>query len=492
MKASELCRGLLDFSGEDFEVRGICYDPLRCKQGFIYVAIDIYTQLNGVEIPDGHAGLDLAKKNGAKLCIVSKKNLIGAGVIYHPNPRKCLAELSKKFYMHSMRELKTIGLVGTNGKTTITYLLHQLLAQKSIVGYLGTLGAKIGNEDYPSKDTTPEPPDLWEYREALLQKGATISLMEVSSHGISFHRVEGLPFSDLVFTNITPDHLDFHGTFENYLQAKLTPFKKLEKCSRAYINLDTPYGMDFMKACPLDTKVMTYGVHPQADIRAENVQLNEKGICFLLKTPKGEIQIESTLLGQFNLENILAVCAVALNYGLSLEDLKGFFKDCLSAPGRLESIESEQGVKVFIDYAHTPDAMEKVLQTLKQHCPARLVCVFGCGGDRDRGKRKYMGEAACKYCDEVFITSDNSRFEDPERIFQDILEGCDLSKITKELDRKYAIEKAISSASKGDWIAILGKGHEKIQMIGHEARAFNELKIVTDFFECQQSASLGF
>ena len=480
MKLKDLFFGFIETSITDF-VKGISYDPLRCKEGFIYIAIDIYTQLNGIEIPDGHKGIELAVINGAKWIITEKEvpDIFNTPIFRVESSRLILAQLSKKFYSED-ESFETIGIIGTNGKTSVSYLLYQLLNSKKEAAYLGTIGSFINDKPHPSKDTTPEPPDLWMYRKKLVEENIHYSVMEVSSHGICFERVNGLNFNHLIFTNITPDHLDFHKTFENYLSAKLKPFQEMRQNDSAIINKDALYSDQFLNESV--GKVLTYGQDSKSDVYARDIVFSESGVSFDLLY-QGEVKsIQAPLLGKHNLENILAVSACALNIGFDLKEVQEFWPSCKQIPGRLEKIEEEK-VKVLIDYAHTEDAMKHVLESLKPLCQRSLRVIFGCGGDRDRSKRSPMGRVACDIADKVYLTQDNPRYEDPDQIIEDILEGCDLSKLEVIKNRREAIIKALSESKPHDWVVILGKGHEKTQSIKGEMIPFDEREIVEDYFK---------
>ena len=304
--------------------------------------------------------------------------------------------------------------------------------------------------------------------------------MEVSSHGICFERVNGLNFNHLVFTNITPDHLDFHRTFENYLEAKLKPFKNMRQSDSAIINRDVLYSNRFLVESA--GRVLTYGQSPDSDLCASNIIFNELGVSFDLLFEGRAVQIQAPLLGKHNLENILAVSACALNIGFSLKEVKSFWPSCKQIPGRLEKIEQEE-IKVLIDYAHTEDAMKHVLESLKPLCQGSLRVVFGCGGDRDRSKRSPMGKVACDISDKVYLTQDNPRYENPDQIIKDILKGCDLLKLEVIEDREEAIVRALKEAQPNDWVVVLGKGHEKTQSIKGEMVPFNEREIIENYFK---------
>ncbi len=461
--------------------QGVCYDYKRCQKNYIYCAIEIYTQLDGREITHGDDFIEKAINAGATLIVArpQAKYIEGVEYLICDNPREQLALLAKKFYGQN-NCLNTIGVIGTNGKTSISYLLYMLLNQNFVTGYLGTIGAKIGINDYPSKDTTPEPVDLWSYRQALIAKEGIYSVMEVSSHGISFNRVKGIDFNHLIFTNITPDHLDYHKTFENYLKTKMLPFSEMSEKSFAHINIDTEYASSFIEASK--GIVRTYGTCEQADVRACDIEFSRHGINFYLHFKNEKIFIQTEFIGRYNLENILAVSSVALELGFSLKELQVFWSLKNNIPGRMEQFNLLNGGQVFVDYAHTPDAFSKVLPLLKKICMGKLWVVFGCGGDRDKSKRPIMGKIASEYGDEIIVTADNCRSEFFTDIAKDIVSGIKNNPHVLQMEsRKEAIEYALSQISGNDFLVILGKGHETTQIIGENVLFFSDQKTVQDW-----------
>ena len=347
------------------EISGIVYDPLRVKPGYLFIAINIYTQLNKIEIPDGHEVVMDAINNGAVAVVVQKEIDLPDSVIkiVVSNTRYALATLSNKFYQYPSEKLKMIGITGTNGKTTTTHILESILMQKYRTGLIGTLYYKINGTIYKSKDTTPEPPDLQEIFSRMNREGVDYCAMEVSSHGIDFFRVEGIKYQAAVFTNLTQDHLDYHKTIKHYRETKMKLFKWLQKDDFAIINIDDPSAHYFFKSTA--AQIFTYGIQKQADITVKNIKKTIKGLDFLLITPIGEIEVHPKLAGTFNLYNILAAVGVAISQGFELEKIKNGLEQNIKVAGRFELVDKGQEFSVVVDYAHTPDGILNVLKLAK-------------------------------------------------------------------------------------------------------------------------------
>ncbi len=458
------------------DIKGIVYDPLRVKAGFMFVAINIYTQLDKIEIPDGHDKVNEAIEAGVKVVVLQRDIKLSDSVIkvVVPDSRYALAVLLNKFYDFPSKKMKMIGITGTNGKTTTTHIIESILLQKYRTGIIGTLNYKINGKIHQSKDTTPEPPDLQEIFTNMVNENIEYCAMEVSSHGIDFFRVEGVNYNVGLFTNLTQDHLDFHKTMKAYLQTKKRLFQWLEPEDYAIANIDDPFGQEFLDVSV--AKPLSFGINNKADIMAKDVELTIKGSKYKLVTPKGEIEINSKLVGLFNVYNCLGAVAVAVSQGFDLETIKKGLEQNIRVAGRFELIDKGQDFSVVVDYAHTPDGMEKVLGLAKNLNPNRVITVFGCGGDRDKEKRPLMGEVADKYSDKIILTADNPRNEDPEQIISDIEAGIKDSEIHKVIDRREAIEFAIKQAVAGDIIMICGKGHETSQTLKNRTIHFNDVE----------------
>jgi len=465
------------------KIKGIVYDPLRVKPGYLYVAIPMYTQLDKIEIPDGHRGVAEAVRKGAVAAVIQKDVEVPAPAvkIKVPDSRYALALLAHKFYGYPSRKLKLIGVTGTNGKTTTTHIIESILIQTYKVGLIGTLYYKLQGVIHPSKDTTPEPPDLQEIFRQMTNRHFDYCVMEVSSHGIDFHRVEGCRFEAAVFTNLTQDHLDYHRTMENYLMTKVRLFKGLEPDKFAIVNVDDSYARYFIENTP--AQVITYGVRTSADVAATDIELSIKGTNFRLKTPRGIVDIHSRLIGLFNVYNSLAGAAACLSQGIDLEVIKRGLEAKIHVAGRFELVERGQDFSVVVDYAHTPDGLRNVLSLARDLRPRRVITVFGCGGDRDKGKRPLMGKVASELSDMVIVTSDNPRNEDPEKIARDILRGIRGKNYRVILDRYEAIEYAIRMARSGDIVMLCGKGHETTQTLKDRIIEFSDAKVAAEILE---------
>lgn len=467
----------------DREVTGLVYDPLRVEKDFLYVAINIYTQIDKIEHPDGHKFVDKAIEAGATAVLLDHDMPVPDGItkIVVPDTRVALALISGEFYGHPSRQMNLIGITGTNGKTTTAHIIEAILIEKFRIGLIGTLYYKVAGEIKKSKDTTPEPPDLQEIFQDMVDSGCTHTVMEVSSHGVDFHRVDGVDYEIGGWTNFTQDHLDYHGSMEEYRECKLRWVRTLDSDKHMALNVDDPAVEHFRKASK--GKVITYGLDENADVSAKDIELSGAGTKFTLVTPQGEIVINAKLRGQFNVYNMLCSVAMCLPLGVDLETIKAGLEKPIIVFGRFHPIERGQDFAVIIDYAHTPDGLVKVLDAARATKPKRLVTVFGCGGDRDRSKRPLMAEVVDEKSDQFIITDDNPRTEDPDRIVKDILKGVSSSDEKYEIihDRGEAIEHAINAAEPGDMIIIAGKGHETTQTLKDTTLEFNDVDVADGF-----------
>jgi UDP-N-acetylmuramoyl-L-alanyl-D-glutamate--2,6-diaminopimelate ligase len=378
-----------------------------------------------------------------------------------------------------------VGVTGTNGKTTVTHLAKSLLeAQELQVGLLGTVGYVYGKEHRVASHTTPAPVQLQEMLSEMVRAGIDVGVLEVSSHALELDRVAGCEFDIVVFTNLTQDHLDFHQTMENYFQSKLHLFTdyvaggQKSGSKRALVNADDPWAPLVLQQCRIP--FWTFGIHSKADIQAEAIQLGMNGTQFVVSSPLGRMTITSQLVGEHNVSNMLAAIGIGLEMGMTPVRIEQALESVSNVPGRFERIQEGQDFAVVVDYAHTDDALQRLLdaaQTVKQ---GRIITVFGCGGDRDRGKRSKMGQVAVRNSDLVFVTSDNPRTEDPQAILSDIEKGiealppeerCPYQTIS---DRAEAIQSAIEAASSRDLVLIAGKGHEDYQILGTQKVHFDD------------------
>ncbi|MEW6275382.1 MAG: UDP-N-acetylmuramoyl-L-alanyl-D-glutamate--2,6-diaminopimelate ligase [Bacillota bacterium] len=451
-------------------VRGIAYDSRKTAPGDVFVAIEGFQT-------DGHYYVDQAVANGAAALVVRKPVAVPASVplVQVPDTRLALALISARFYGYPGRRLKLIGVTGTNGKTTTTYLLKAIFQHAGArVGLIGTIANWIGECKLPVQHTTPESLDLQKLLAEMVSAGVDTVVMEVSSHALALHRVAGCPFDTGVFTNITRDHLDFHKDMDDYLAAKKILFQMAGKF--AVINGDDPAAPELRRAAR--GKVITYGIRQAADVAAADVRVRPKGASFEVRTPWGAAPVNLKLTGYFNVYNALAALAAGAAAGLPLAAMVKALEEVAGVPGRFELVDRGQDFTVVVDYAHTPDGLENILRTARQLPHVRLITVFGCGGDRDRGKRPRMGEIAARLSDLVVVTSDNPRTEDPSRIIADIEEGVRRARRPGDYvvlpDRRRAIAYAVNAAARGDIVIIAGKGHEDYQIIGTEKFPFDD------------------
>ena len=457
-------------SGSDPVALGV--DSRSIRPGMLYIAV------RGSQA-DGHRFVVDAVSRGASAILVESPQGAGVPEIVVRDSRCAALVLGAAWYGHPGRCLTLIGVTGTNGKTTTTGLIRHLLNQDHAAGSIGTLGAFDG-EDQPVPSTagsltTPGPIDLQATLAALQSRGVTHVAMETSSHSLDQRRLDGLAFSAGVFTNLTRDHLDYHGTMEAYLASKLRLDDLLGLNGVQVVNLDD----DVWRALPARSRRVTFGLHPAADLRATEVTLNANGSRFVLTGRFGPAQVELPLLGDFNVNNALAAAATALGLGRSLEQVVGRLETAPQIPGRMERI-SDVPCTVLRDYSHTPDSLERALVTLRPLTAGRLILVFGCGGDRDRGKRPLMGRIAVEHSDLAITTSDNPRTEDPGTIIDEIEGGMGGRPHLRIPDRLTAIHTALGEGHPGDTILLAGKGHETYQVIGTTKIDFDEREIVQE------------
>lgn len=476
------------------EIQGIAYHSRQVEKGFLFAA------LRGMET-DGHHYIEAAIQNGAEAILLEDGPEISTStLIYVPNSRQALAKVSSNFYGNPSSTLTLIGITGTNGKTTTTYLLEAILKKAGFhVGVLGTINYRFNEKVFPSTNTTPESLDLQRILWEMSREGVSHVIMEVSSHGLNLDRVFGCQFDCALFTNFTPEHLDFHKTLDHYFESKKRLFSTLLVKSQkpkkfAVINEDDPKGREIIDGVEVPT--LRYGLHPSCEISVDQIESTFEGLRFRLKTPKGEIFLHSKLIGDFNLYNLMASAAVGIGMGIPLDVIQQGIESVEGIPGRFEKVQNRKGIHLIVDYAHTHDALERALKGLKnilKNIPekGKVITVFGCGGDRDRTKRPLMGEVAGRYSDLTIITSDNPRTEDPIGIIQEVEKGL-ISIPIEELsldrlnswrskkgflkipDRREAIRVAIRMAQPHDTILIAGKGHEDYQIIGREKFPFDD------------------
>ena len=482
-----LCGGIdvLEQRGDmNRPIHAITDDSRAVTGGSLFVAV------KGERV-DGHEFVDRAIKAGAVAVVAQAPVASGSLPFVRVNDsRKALGPLGSRFHGNPSAHLKMIGVTGTNGKTTTTYLCKALLEGIGRrVGLIGTVGYQIGQETFPASHTTPGALELQALLAKMIESGLTAAVMEVSSHALALDRTAGCEFDTAVFTNLTQDHLDFHRTMDEYCEAKLRLFTGLaggqKAGKRAIVNLDDPRGSMIRTACPVP--VWGYAIQNQADLRAERVRLSLSGTTFTAATPAGSFPVESRLVGEHNVYNLLGAIGVALHEGATINQIREAAAHIANVPGRFERISSGQDFTVVVDYAHTEDALLRLLtaaQTLKTD---RIITVFGCGGDRDRGKRPKMGRAAVEYSDVVILTSDNPRTEDPMAILHEVEIGVRDALVHRTHvqyhlvpDRREAIGIAIREARQGDMVLIAGKGHEDYQIIGTKKFHFDDREVVRE------------
>ncbi len=463
-------------------VTGLAYDSRTVARGDLFVAVPGLRRDGRLYIPE-------ALNRGAAAVVTEGEDPLAGtshGRILVPSAREAMARLADRFFDHPSGALRVVGITGTNGKTTTSYLVEALLRGKGLTtGVVGTIQYRIGDEPVPAGQTTPEALELQGLLARMVAAGVTGLAMEVSSHALALHRVDGIDFDVAVFTNLTQDHLDFHGTLEAYRRAKRRLFELLALSPKperwAVINLDDPAGASMVEGLPLRT--LTYGLRPPAMVRPLEYASALDGIRLAVETPAGRLTVASPLIGEHNVMNLLAACAAAVALGMEPSMISRALWTVAAVPGRFERVEAGQRFLVVVDYAHTPDALERVLTTARRLTRGRLGVVFGCGGDRDRGKRPIMGGIAARLADRVWVTSDNPRSEDPRAIIDEVVAGVgavwpDLERCAMIPDRRAAIGAALDWARPDDLLVIAGKGHETYQIIGREAFPFDDRAVV--------------
>ncbi len=459
----------------EVRIRSLQYDSRQVRQGDMFVAIKGFQK-------DGHEFIPQAIQNGAVSIVAEKEDKSKPALkIVVEDSRLALAQLSKEYYSNPSSALSVIGVTGTNGKTTISYWLKSILdeaGQKN--GLIGTVKYYLGDQKITATRTTPESLDLQALLAKMLQSGTKTVVMEVSSHALELKRVYGIDFKIAIFTNLTREHLDFHGTMENYKEAKGILFKNLSADSFAILNSDDPIS-EYYAGLTKGRRIYYSTKDINSEFYAKKFEFSPAGTTVTFATPAGEQTYSLGLTGEFNLSNFGAVLATAQTLGLSYEQIKRGAEKFTGAPGRMERIDLGQGFNIWIDYAHTPDGMERVFTTVKSFTKDRLISLFGCGGDRDRGKRPQMGKVAEKYADLIILSSDNPRSEEPAQIIEDILQGIsDKGKVQVILDRKEALEYAAKIAKPNDSILVTGKGHENYQEIKGVKYPFSERAIIEE------------
>ncbi|MBS4021968.1 MAG: UDP-N-acetylmuramoyl-L-alanyl-D-glutamate--2,6-diaminopimelate ligase [Dethiobacter sp.] len=459
--------------GLDAEIRGIRHDSRQVRPG------DIYVCLEGLRV-DGHIFAPQAVARGAAAVVARRELELGVPVLVVDDTRHALSYLSDRYFAHPSRKLHVVGVTGTNGKTTTTHFLQAIYrAAGNNCAVIGTVGIKTGDRYRAAGMTTPEAFDLHRTFYELVRKQIKHTAMEVSSHSLSWQRVEHVLFKTAVFLNLSHDHLDFHRTMEEYFLAKAHLFNLLPAGGRAVINGDDLYGRRLIEM--VDAPVVSFGMGEGVDIRGRMLARGVNRTDLEVRAGGEQFLLRVHLPGDFNAQNALAAAAVALAENIEPEVIARGIDEMRTVPGRLEAVNFEQEYNIFIDFAHTPDGLEKVLATLKEAPHRRLITVFGCPGDRDKAKRPIMGSIAEKYSDLVVVTSDNPASEDPIAIIRDILVGMSGRPVVLP-DREEAVRYALNAAGKGDIVLLAGKGHENYQLMGSEQVPYSDRRAVETFF----------
>ncbi len=466
------------------DIAGIAYDSRRVKKDFLFVA------MRGAKA-DGENFSGLAVEQGA-VAVVSESDTgqSRATRIVVESARTALGDLAAAFYKRPGDHLKIIGVTGTNGKTTTSFLLKHICETALLrCGLIGTVRYEVGERRLPAPRTTPESLDLQELLYQIRSAGCKAAVMEVSSHALMQERVRNIEFDAAVFTNLTQDHLDYHGTMESYFEAKARLFTGLaaqtKKQGRAIVNIDDRHGAKLAGMLPKETTVVTFGVHQRADFRASNLRMDFSGASYQLDTREKSYLVRLPHIGRFNMYNSLGALAAASVLGIDVRTAVLSLASAPPVPGRLEAVPGRRQFKVFVDYAHTDDALLNVIKTLRDLSPNRIIVVFGCGGNRDRAKRPLMGAAVDEFADWGIITSDNPRGESPEAIIADIERGFRKRNYEVVADRKAAIFHAVSMAQPRDIVLIAGKGHEASQEFADHVIPFDDVSMAREALEAR-------
>jgi UDP-N-acetylmuramoyl-L-alanyl-D-glutamate--2,6-diaminopimelate ligase len=466
--------GITTIEGQpDIAISGITYDSRKVRPGYVFVAIRGYKQ-------DGHKFVPDAIKNGAVAVIAEHRPhfIENLAIVTVKNSRKALSEAAASYYGYPFKRLKVIGVTGTNGKTTTTYLIKQTLEKAGYkVGLIGTVANMIGERVIPAERTTPESSDVFKLFAQMADESVSHVVMEVSSHSVELYRVHNIEFETGLFTNLTQDHLDFHGSMDKYFEAKR---KMFSQCNKAVVNVDDSYGKRLAES--LEIPCVSYSISNTSDVRAQNIKYSLNGVEFDMKMQEGTTDIKLSIPGRFSVYNALAASCACLSLGIPIETVKTALAETKGVPGRFEVVDEGMDFSVVVDYAHTPDGLINILSSAREVTQNRLITVFGCGGDRDKTKRPIMGRIGVELSDICIITSDNPRSENPEAIIEDIVKGAAEAdgNYVSITDRKAAIEHAIKLAKPGDMIVIAGKGHETYQIIGNNVLPFDDRKVARE------------
>jgi len=474
-------------------VKGISYDSRRVAPGSVFVA------LHGL-VADGNAFVPQAVARGA-MAVVSDADArpdVPVPWVRVLDARAALAAIADVFFGHPSHDMTVVGITGTNGKTTTAYLLSAIVEQAGIkCGLAGTILYRIGEEERPALRTTPEASDMQQLLREMVDRECRACVMEVSSHALALRRADGIRFRAGVFTNLTRDHLDFHGDMDAYFRSKRRLFDLMPDDGVAIVNVDDPRGRSLLD---VPRRIVSYAIDRAADVTPGSVSFSLQGLEFQANTPSGPVAVRSRLVGRPNVYNILAATATAVALDLPMDAVERGLGSLSGVPGRFEIVSTgADAITVVVDYAHTDDALKNLLETARPLASRRLITVFGCGGDRDRSKRPLMGAVVARLSDVVVITSDNPRSEEPERIIEDILRGIQpagergrgggqRASPLKIVERRQAIERAIALAEPGDMVLIAGKGHERTQVIGERVLPFDDAAVAREALDRRRAA----
>lgn len=459
-------------------ISGLAYDSRRVSQGDLFFCVTGGTT-------DGHLFVDSAVSAGAAALVSERPTGAGIPEIQVASTRRAMPLLAAAALGEPADDLLLLGVTGTNGKTTTAFLLHAILrADGRTTGLIGTIETRVGDAVRPGIRTTPESVDLQLLLAEMRDAGVSAAAMEVTSHALVLNRVDGIRFAAAAFTNLTQDHLDFHRDMEDYFLAKRELFTP-DRLERGAVNVDDPYGQRLVDETSLP--MIGFGLGERAEVRASDIDLRADGSTFKVSSPQGDLLVETSLVGPFNVSNCLAAVATALQAGIGLDAIEQGIRALAAVPGRFESVTEGQPFAVVVDYAHTPDSLDNVLVAAKRLAAERggkVICAFGCGGDRDKGKRPLMGMVAARLADVVIVTSDNPRSEDPESIVGQILEGVISERVDGAdavlVDRRAAIGEALSHAGEKDVVVIAGKGHETGQEFADHTIPFDDRDVVRE------------
>ncbi len=459
----------------NLEIKGITSDSKAVKKGFVFVAIKGARQ-------DGRRFIQDAIANGASIVVAEKEKREieipeKVKLLQVNDCRKFLAEACAEFYHQPSGKIKVVGITGTNGKTTVSYLIEAIAKKAGYAcGVIGTVNYRFKDKKIVAKNTTPGPGQLQELLSKMFKQRIKYCAMEVSSHALDQKRVAGVNFTHAIFTNLTHDHLDYHKNLESYFQAKAGLFRALPDTSVAIINNDDQYSRRLNQLTR--AKLITYGIKNKADFLARDIKFSISGSRFRLSSPQIKAKIKTSLVGEYNIYNILAAIAWGISENFDFRDIQSAIENFKTVPGRLEKVLGRKGCNVFVDYAHTPDALFNVITALRPLVSRKIIVIFGCGGERDKFKRPKMGEIVTRLADYAIITSDNPRSEDPLRIIRDICAGICKNNFRVIPDRFKAIQAGLRLAEKDDCLIITGKGHENYQILKNKALYFSDRKAV--------------